>query len=61
MPKILCLIALVISAIILLIFLANLLIGVPFGNAGGILINIGMIVGSLVIGTFSVLTYLEIR
>ncbi|MDR0703972.1 MAG: hypothetical protein LBF88_03205 [Planctomycetaceae bacterium] len=61
MPKILCIISFVISCIIFLVFLANMLAGVPFGSAGGILINIGMIIGSLIIGTFSVLTFLESR
>ncbi|MDR1963395.1 MAG: hypothetical protein LBQ50_06425 [Planctomycetaceae bacterium] len=61
MPKILCIISLVISSIIFLVFLANMLIGVPFGSAGGMLMNIGMIVGALIIGTFSVLTFLESR
>jgi hypothetical protein len=35
--------------------------GVPFGAAGGMLMNIGMIVGALIVGTFSVLTFLEVR
>ncbi|MDR2754362.1 MAG: hypothetical protein LBC20_01525 [Planctomycetaceae bacterium] len=61
MPKILCIISLVISSIILLVFLANMLAGVPFGPAGGMLMNIGMIAGSLIVGTFSVLTFLECR
>lgn len=59
MPKILCIISLVISSLILLIFLLNLILGFPFGSAGGILMDIGMIVGSGIIVVFSVLTFLE--
>lgn len=59
MPKILCIISLVISSLILLIFLLNLIVGIPFGSAGGILMDIGMIIGSGIIVTFSVLTFLE--
>jgi hypothetical protein len=61
MPKILCIISLVISGIVFLIFLANMLAGIPFGSAGGMLMNIGMIVGAAIVGTFSVLTFLESR
>lgn len=61
MPKILCITSLAISGLLFLIFLLNLIAGIPFGPAGGKLMDIGMIVGSGVVGTFSVLTFLEIR
>lgn len=62
MPKILCIASLVVAGLIFLIFLANMLAGVPFGKAdGSFLMNIGMLVGSLFVGVFSVLTYLEAR
>ena len=61
MPKILCITSLVISSIVFLIFLLNLIAGIPFGSAGGMLMNIGMIIGALIIGAFSVLTFLEAR
>lgn len=62
MPKILCIASLVVAAILFLVFLANMLTGMPFGNAdGALLMNIGMLVGSLIVGIFSVLTYLEAR
>ena len=62
MPKILCIISLVISCIIFLLFIMNMAAGVPFGKVeGAFLANIGMIVGSLIVGVFSVLTFLEIR
>ena len=62
MPKILCIISLVVSCILLLLFVMNMASGVPFGKVEGAgLVNIGMIVGSLIVGVFSVLTFLEIR
>lgn len=62
MPKVLCIISLVVSSIILLVFLMNLFAGIPFGSADGMmLMNIGMVVGCGIIATFSVLTFLEQR
>jgi hypothetical protein len=61
MPKILCIISLVVAGILLLVFLLNLAAGIPFGKEGGMLINIGMIAASLIVGAFSVLTFLEIK
>ena len=62
MLKILCIISFVISCIIFLLFLADLALGVPFGNStAGILVPIGFLLGSGIVGTFSVLTFLEIR
>ncbi len=62
MPKILCIISLVISSIVFLLFVMNMLAGFPFGNvAGSMPANIGMIVTSIIVGTFSVLTFLEIK
>lgn len=61
MPKVLCIIALSISSIVFLLFLLSLIVGVPFTRDGGILVNIGFIIGSVTIGVLSVLTYLEVR
>ncbi len=62
MPKILCIVSLVVSSLVFLMFVLNMTVGFPFGNvAGSTLANIGMIVSSLIVGTFSVLTFLEIR
>ncbi len=62
MRKILCIVSLVISSIVFLLFVMNIAAGIPFGNVTGSMpANIGMIVSSLVIGVFSVLTFLEIR
>ncbi|MDR2172048.1 MAG: hypothetical protein LBP59_18030 [Planctomycetaceae bacterium] len=61
MPKVLCIISLSISCIVFLLFLLSLIIGVPFTRDGGILVNIGFIIGSITVGAFSVLTYLEVR
>ena len=59
MPKMLCVISLVISALVLLLFLLDLIAGFPFGRAGGLVGSLGMITGAAIIGTFSVLTFLE--
>ncbi|MCL2744126.1 MAG: hypothetical protein FWE67_09765 [Planctomycetaceae bacterium] len=61
MPKILCIVSLVIAGILLLVFLMNLAAGFPFGKDGGAMVDIGMIVASLIVGAFSVLTFLEIK
>ncbi len=62
MPKILCITSLVIASIIFLLFVTNMVAGFPFGNVTGSMpANIGMIVSSLVVGVFSVLTFLEMR
>ena len=61
MPKALCVISLVISALVLLLFLIDLIAKVPFGGAGGLWGHLGMMVGAAIVGTFSVLTYPECR
>ncbi|GHT45358.1 hypothetical protein FACS189454_04720 [Planctomycetales bacterium] len=57
MPKILCIISLIISVLVFLLFLANLIANVPFGPAGGIWMDLGMVLGSAIVATFSVLTF----
>ena len=61
MPKVLCIISLIASALVFLLFFLNLIAGFPFGGAGGAMEHIGMIIGSAVIGGFSVMTFLEVR
>jgi len=61
MPKVLCIVSLIISALVFLLFLLNLIAGFPFGGAGGLVGNLGMIVGAAIIGAFSVFTFLECR
>ncbi|MDR0870494.1 MAG: hypothetical protein LBN39_06840 [Planctomycetaceae bacterium] len=62
MPKILCISSLVVACLIFLIFLANMLAGIPFGKPdGSFLMNLGMLIGSLVVGVFSALTFLETK
>ena len=61
MPKILCLVSLVISSILFLLFLADLIAGVPFGKAGGAMLNIGFIVGAGIVAAMSAVTFLEQR
>ncbi|MDR0520999.1 MAG: hypothetical protein LBH00_03990 [Planctomycetaceae bacterium] len=56
MPKTLCLLSLIISVFIALLFLLDLIVKIPFGGVGGLLGHIGMIAGAAVIGTFSYLT-----
>jgi hypothetical protein len=59
MPKILCIVSLVISALVFVLFTLDLIVGIPFGGAGGLLGHIGLMVGSAIIATFSVLTIPE--
>ena len=62
MPKILCIASFVVSCIVFLLFFVDLILGVPFGNStAGILVPIGFLLGSVIVGAFSVLTFLELR
>jgi hypothetical protein len=61
MPKVLCIVSLVLSAIVFLLFTLDLIAGFPFGGVGGLLGHLGMMFGAVVIGTFSVLTVPECR
>ena len=61
MPKVLCIVSLVISAIVFLLFALDLVAQVPFGGVGGLWGHLGMLFGAATIGTFSVLTYPECR
>ena len=61
MPKALCIISLIVSALVLVLFLLNLAAGIPFGGVGGLVGNLGMVFGAAVIATFSVLTFRECR
>ena len=61
MPKVLCIFSLVVSSILFLLFLANMIVGVPFGEAGGAMMNIGFIVGAGIVAGMSVVTFLEQR
>jgi len=61
MPKALCIISLIVSVLVFLLFLLDLIAGIPFGGAGGLMGHLGMITGAVIIGAFSVLTFLESR
>ena len=61
MPKILCIASLAVSALVFLLFALNLITGIPFGYAVGLIGNLGMMFGAAVIATFSVLTFPECR
>ena len=62
MPKVLCIISLVISALVFLLFTLDLIMGIPFGGTGdGIMGHLGIMFGAAVIATFSVLTIPECR
>jgi len=61
MPKALCIVSLIISALVCLLFLVDMVAGIPFGNAGGLMGHLGMVIGAAIIGAFSVLTFLECR
>ncbi|MCL2623300.1 MAG: hypothetical protein FWD31_06490 [Planctomycetaceae bacterium] len=60
MAKVLCLFALVVSAIIFLIFFLDLILGIPFARVSMIM-DIGFVVSSVIIGVFSFLTFQEQR
>jgi len=61
MPKILCIVSLVVSALVFLLFALDLIVGFPFGGAGGLIGHIGMMFGAAVVGTFSYLTIPECK
>ena len=61
MPKVLCIVSLAVSALVFLLFTIDLIAGIPFGGAGGLLGNLGMMFGAAVIGAFSFLTIPECR
>ena len=61
MPKILCIVSLVISALIFLLFTLDLIVGIPFGGASGLLGAAGLMTGSAIIAAFSALTLRECR
>ena len=61
MPKVLCIISLVTSSILFLLFLLDMIAGIPFGKSGGFMMNIGFLVGAGIVATMSVLTFLEQR
>ena len=60
MAKVLCLFALVVSAILFLIFFLDLILGIPFSRVSWMM-DITFIVSSAIIGLFSYLTFQEQR
>jgi len=60
MAKVLCLFALVVSAILFLIFLLDLILGIPFARVNAMM-DIAFVVSSGIIGLFSYLTFQEQR
>ena len=60
MPKILCIASLALSCLLLLIFLLDLAIGVPFAKAN-MMMDLGFIVATGIIAAFSFLTMREVR
>jgi len=62
MSKLLCIISLIISALVFLLFTLDLFVGIPFaGTSGGIMGHLGIMFGAAVVATFSVLTIPECR
>jgi len=59
MPKVLCIVSLSISALVFLLFLLDMIVGIPFGGVGGLMGHLGMLTGAAVVGAFSVLTFRE--
>ena len=60
MSKILCIASLALSCLLLLIFLLDLAIGVPFGKVS-VIMDLGFIVSAGIIAVFSFLTMREMR
>ena len=60
MAKVLCLFALVVSAIIFLFFSLDLILRVPFGRVN-MTLDIAFVVSSAIIGLYSFLTFQEQR
>ena len=60
MAKVLCLFALVVSAILFLLFTLDLILGIPFAHINTMM-DIAFVVSSAVIGVFSFLTLQEQR
>jgi len=60
MSKILCIASLALSCLLLLIFLLDLAIGVPFGKAN-MMMDLGFIVSAGILAAFSFLTMRETR
>ena len=61
MSKLLCIISLVISALVFLLFTLDLIVGIPFSGSGGLMGHLGIMFGAAVVATFSVLTIPECR
>jgi hypothetical protein len=60
MAKVLCLFALVVSAILFLVFLLDLVLGIPFARVN-MMMDIAFVASSAIIGLFSYLTFQEQR
>ena len=60
MAKVLCLFALVVSAILFLIFFLDLVLGFPFARVSTMM-DIAFVVSSAIVGLFSYLTFQEQR
>ena len=60
MAKVLCLFALVVSAILFLLFTLDLILGIPFQHVNTMM-DIAFVVSSAIIGVFSFLTFQEQR
>ena len=60
MAKVLCLFALVVSAVLFLIFILDLILGIPFARVN-MMMDIAFVVSAVIIGLFSFLTFQEQR
>jgi len=60
MAKVLCLFALIVSAVIFLIFFLDLILKVPFARINPMM-DIAFVVSSVIIGLFAYLTFREQR
>jgi hypothetical protein len=60
MSKALCIIAIVVSALLVLVFGLDMIIGIPFGKSS-VIMDIGFVVFSLILGFLSLTTLREQR
>ena len=60
MAKVLCLFALVVSAVLFLIFILDLILGIPFARVN-MMMDIAFVTSAAIIGLFSFLTFQEQR
>ena len=60
MPRVLCILAMVIAGLVFLLFLLDLALGFPFQRAGGLLMDIGFLLSAAVLAYLSWATFRQL-